>query len=60
MEEVFKPVTEILVEDSAKAIANQKQFSEKQIQAIDQQTKALRDSSLAFQESNKTLHDSLQ
>ena len=51
MKEVFEPVTA----KQAEATENQKQLSEKQIQA-------LRDSSLAIeiQESSNTLHDGLQ
>ena len=60
MEEVFEPVTT----KQAESTENQKQLSEKQIQAINQQ---LHDSSLAIenqtraiQESSNTLHDNLQ
>ena len=41
MEEVFEPVTV----KQAEATKNQKQLSEKQIQSINQQTQAVRDSS---------------
>ena len=67
MEEVFEPVTV----KQAEATKNQKQLSEKQIQSINQQTQAVRDSSQttvqaienqtqAIRESSNTLNKNLQ
>ena len=67
MEEVFEPVTVMQLE----ATKNQKQVSEKQIQSINQQTQAVRDSSQttvqaienqtqAIRESSKAMNKNLQ
>ena len=60
MEEVFEPITTKQAEVAQAATENQKQLSEKQIQALHDSSLAIENQTRAIQESSNTLHDNLQ